>query len=58
MDLMKQSLEMHQRFKGKMEIISKVPVNDARDLSLAYSPGVAAPCQEIEKIQCEYMIIQ
>jgi malate dehydrogenase (oxaloacetate-decarboxylating) len=49
MDLMKQSLEMHQRFKGKMEIISKVPVNDARDLSLAYSPGVAAPCQEIEK---------
>jgi len=46
---MKQSLEMHQRFKGKMEIISKVPVNDARDLSLAYSPGVAAPCQEIEK---------
>ncbi|QBK25890.1 NAD(P)-dependent malic enzyme [Ureibacillus thermophilus] len=49
MDLMRQSLEMHRHYKGKMEIISKVPVNDVRDLSLAYSPGVAAPCQEIEK---------
>lgn len=49
MDVMKESLEMHGNFKGKMEIVSKVPVNDARDLSLAYSPGVAAPCQEIEK---------
>lgn len=47
---MKRSLEMHKQFKGKMEIISKVPVADSRDLSLAYSPGVAAPCQEIEKM--------
>ncbi|NLY79263.1 MAG: NAD-dependent malic enzyme [Lysinibacillus sp.] len=50
MDIMKRSLEMHKQFKGKMEIISKVPVADSRDLSLAYSPGVAAPCQEIEKM--------
>ena len=49
MDLMKKSLEMHKEFKGKMEIVSKVPLKDSDDLSLAYSPGVAAPCQEIEK---------
>lgn len=49
MDVMKQSLEMHKQSKGKLEIVSKVPVNDTRDLSLAYSPGVAAPCLEIEK---------
>ncbi len=46
---MKKSLEMHKEFKGKMEIVSKVPLKDSYDLSLAYSPGVAAPCQEIEK---------
>ncbi len=49
MDLMKKSLEMHEHFGGKMEIRSKVPVQDTYDLSLAYSPGVAAPCIEIEK---------
>lgn len=49
MDLMKESIEMHGQFKGKMEINAKVPVNDTYDLSLAYSPGVAAPCLEIEK---------
>ncbi|ATP39698.1 NAD-dependent malic enzyme [Solibacillus sp. R5-41] len=49
MDLMKKSLEMHEHFGGKMEIRSKVPVEDKYDLSLAYSPGVAAPCLEIEK---------
>lgn len=49
MDVMKQSLEMHKQSKGKLEIVSKMPVNDTRDLSLAYSPGVAAPCLEIEK---------
>lgn len=46
---MKKSLEMHEHFGGKMEIRSKVPVQDKYDLSLAYSPGVAAPCLEIEK---------
>lgn len=49
MDIMKQSLEMHKQFKGKMELVSKVPVKDSRDLSLAYSPGVAAPCEEIKQ---------
>ncbi|MFF5995526.1 malic enzyme-like NAD(P)-binding protein [Lysinibacillus sp. KU-BSD001] len=49
MDLMKKSLEMHEHYGGKMEIRAKVPVQDKYDLSLAYSPGVAAPCLEIEK---------
>lgn len=49
MDLMKKSLEMHEHFGGKLEIRSKVPLQDKYDLSLAYSPGVAAPCLEIEK---------
>lgn len=49
MDLMKKSIEMHAQYKGKMEVISKVPVMDTYDLSLAYSPGVAAPCIEIDK---------
>lgn len=46
---MKKSIEMHGQYKGKLEINSKVPVVDSYDLSLAYSPGVAAPCLEIEK---------
>ncbi|KGR79489.1 NAD(P)-dependent malic enzyme [Ureibacillus manganicus] len=49
MDLMKQSLVMHEQNKGKMTVASKVPIEDTYDLSLAYSPGVAAPCIEIEK---------
>ena len=43
------SLEMHQIHKGKMEIVSKVPLDNKVDLSLAYSPGVAEPCVEISK---------
>lgn len=46
---MKKALEMHENYGGKMEIRSKVPMLDTYDLSLAYSPGVAAPCIEIEK---------
>src|SRR6476620_801521 len=38
---------MHRINKGKLESKSKVPVKNARDLSLAYSPGVAEPCKEI-----------
>lgn len=41
------SLEMHKINKGKMEVISKVPLENNVDLSLAYSPGVADPCIEI-----------
>ncbi|KOP80512.1 malate dehydrogenase [Lysinibacillus sp. FJAT-14745] len=49
MDIMKKALEMHEYYSGKLEVISKVPVKDSYDLSLAYSPGVAAPCVEIER---------
>ncbi len=49
MDIMKKALDMHAQYSGKLEVISKVPVQDSYDLSLAYSPGVAAPCIEIEK---------
>lgn len=43
------ALEMHGLHKGKMEIVSTVPLENAADLSLAYSPGVAEPCLEIAK---------
>nr|WP_088091093.1 malic enzyme-like NAD(P)-binding protein [Bacillus sp. OV166] len=45
--LREQSLEMHKKNKGKLGIYSKVEVRNGRDLSLAYSPGVAEPCIEI-----------
>ncbi|ASK62979.1 NAD-dependent malic enzyme [Virgibacillus phasianinus] len=41
------SLQMHKSKQGKLTIESKVPIHNARDLSLAYSPGVAEPCKEI-----------
>lgn len=41
------ALEMHKKLKGKIEVCSKVEVNSAEDLSLAYSPGVAEPCKII-----------
>lgn len=49
MDIMQKALEMHREAQGKMKIVAKVPVQDTYDLSLAYSPGVAQPCIEIEK---------
>ncbi|WP_391206459.1 NADP-dependent malic enzyme [Psychrobacillus sp. L4] len=48
MDLKTQALNMHRSYKGKMEMISKVPIESMVDLSLAYSPGVAEPCLEIK----------
>ncbi len=47
MTLREEALHMHRINKGKLETISKVPVRNAEDLSLAYSPGVAEPCKEI-----------
>ncbi len=49
MDLKEESLELHRRNKGKLEIKSKVPVKNQKDLSLAYTPGVAYVCKELEK---------
>lgn len=49
MDIMKKAIELHKEARGKMEIVAKVPVQNTYDLSLAYSPGVAQPCIEIQK---------
>ncbi len=49
MDYMKESLRLHEQWKGKIEVVATVPVNSKEDLSLAYTPGVAQPCLEIEK---------
>jgi len=47
MDLREEALKLHKDNKGKIEVISKVRVENAKDLSLAYTPGVAEPCKEI-----------
>lgn len=49
MDVFSESLKLHKKYQGKLEMVSKVPVATREDLSLAYSPGVAAPCEEIVK---------
>lgn len=49
MDYAKESLELHKKWKGKIEVVAKVPVETKDDLSLAYTPGVAQPCLEIQK---------
>lgn len=49
MDYAKESLKLHREWKGKIEVISRVPVQTKEDLSLAYTPGVAQPCLEIQK---------
>ena len=49
MDYAKESLKLHEQWKGKIEVIATVPVNSKEDLSLAYTPGVAQPCLEIQK---------
>ena len=49
MDYAKESLRLHGEWGGKIEVIAKVPVATKEDLSLAYTPGVAQPCLEIQK---------
>ena len=49
MDYAKESLRLHGEWKGKIEVMSRVPVASKEDLSLAYTPGVAQPCLEIQK---------
>ncbi len=48
MDYYKESLKLHEKNKGKLEIKSKIQIKNKDDLSLAYSPGVAAPCIAIQ----------
>lgn len=49
MDYAKESLHLHGEWKGKIEMVTRVPVKTKDDLSLAYTPGVAQPCLEIQK---------
>ena len=49
MDYAKESLRLHDEWKGKIEVVATVPVKTKDDLSLAYTPGVAQPCLEIQK---------
>lgn len=49
MDIKQESLKKHYEWKGKIEVVSRAPVTDSTALSLAYTPGVAEPCLEIQK---------
>lgn len=49
MDYFKEALKLHEEKKGKIQVVSKVPLETREDLSTAYTPGVAQPCKEIAK---------
>lgn len=49
MNIREASLQKHYEWKGKIEVISRAPIHSREDLSLAYTPGVAEPCLEIQK---------
>lgn len=49
MDYAKESLRLHYEWKGKLEVTARATVNNKEELSLAYTPGVAQPCLEIQK---------
>ena len=49
MDYLKESLKLHYEWKGKLEVASRTKASNKQELSLAYTPGVAAPCLEIQK---------
>jgi len=55
MNIQEESLQLHEQWKGKIEVISTVPVKDKHDLSVAYTPGVAEPCLRIsENVDLSY----
>ena len=49
LDYAKESLRLHEEWHGKIEVVSRVSIHDKQDLALAYTPGVAQPCLEIQK---------
>ncbi|MBR5539714.1 MAG: NADP-dependent malic enzyme [Clostridia bacterium] len=49
MNIREESLKKHYEWKGKIEVVARCPINTREDLSLAYTPGVAEPCLEINK---------
>ena len=48
MDIKEEALKKHYEWKGKIEVISRAPINTREDLSLAYTPGVAEACLKIK----------
>ena len=48
-DLKQKALEAHRMWKGKVEVISRAKIENNEELSIAYTPGVAQPCIEIQK---------
>ena len=57
MDISAESLELHRKLKGKLEVVSRYPIRTREDLSLAYTPGVAAPCLEIQKDPAQSFVL-
>lgn len=49
MSVYDEAIKKHEQWKGKLGVVSKAPITDKNDLSLAYTPGVAEPCRRIEK---------
>ncbi len=49
MNIREESLQKHYEWNGKIEVITRAPIQSKKDLSLAYTPGVAEPCLEIQK---------
>ena len=49
MNIYEEALKFHEEKRGKVEVTSRVKIQNERDLSLAYTPGVAEPCREIHK---------
>jgi malate dehydrogenase (oxaloacetate-decarboxylating) len=55
MNYYEESLKLHEKYKGKLKVEPKVPCENASDLSVAYTPGVAQPCLEIQKRSREFL---
>ena len=53
MDYYKKALELHEKYKGKIDIKCDMPLNNREDLAVAYTPGVAQPCLEIAKANAQ-----
>ena len=58
MDYAKEALRLHAKWNGKLETVPKMKIENRDDLSIAYTPGVAAPCLEIEKDKRTVMSIR
>ena len=55
MDYKELALKKHEKWKGKLSIETKVPITNKEELAIAYTPGVAAPCLEIKKINPQHL---